>query len=260
MRRLCFVVVALISCSACVVGDTVSAQRTPAALEPSFAPAASAPDQAGSSGPTVPPAETSRSPSPTEAVASATPTASTQPRPTLPSDPGPTPSTADEEPASITITDAVGDLTPSLEEPPRYADLAGATLTRAGDALTLVVRMDGGTPEASGDSDHTMNVAAFFDVDGDGRIDREVWANLADGGWDTGYYDNVNGRTAFSDDDPIDVAVVRGELVLRFPVTAVGATTFRWSLASEWGRYELIGTRAAARDDLPDDDRPAPSP
>ncbi len=156
---------------------------------------------------------------------------------------------------SATITDPVGDATPA-DGAPRWADLAGAMLVAEESYLELRVRLGDPAPTSSGSADRTMNMAAFVDVDGDGQIDYELWANLADGGWDGSWFDNRTGAAAFSDDAAMDVVVDGSELVVRFPPDYVGgAEAFRWSLASEYGTYALLGTSDTARDDAPDDDR-----
>lgn len=164
---------------------------------------------------------------------------------------------------SSTITDPKGDLTPSvLDRPPSWADLRGGRLTRTGDGFELRIQLEGGAPAGAGDEEHTMNIASFFDLDGDGTIDVEVWANVASGGWGAAYYDNdTKGRSGFGDKSGVTVAPEGGDLVLRFPHERLRSVErFRWSLASEWGRYEVIGTAAAARDDAPDGDAPARFP
>lgn len=100
-----------------------------------------------------------------------------------------------------------------------------------------------------------MNIASFFDIDGDGLIDYEVWVNLADTGWSPAYFDNDVSGARFGQASGVAVEVAGDELILRFPLAYLGnARSFRWSLASEWGRYEVISTPAAASDDAPDDD------
>lgn len=160
------------------------------------------------------------------------------------------------------IVDRVGDLTPSpADPPPPWADLAGATMIRRADGFELRVKLGGGTAPSTTDEDHTMNIASFFDVDGDGSIDFEVWANLASGGWGSSYFDNVNGKTGFQEDSGVSVKAEGGDVVVRFPLAHLGnAEQFRWALASEWGRYEVLGTIAMARDDMPDDDGAARFP
>ena len=54
----------------------------------------------------------------------------------------------------------------------------------------------------------------------------------------------------------MDVVVDGDELKVLFPPQYVGvATAFRWSLASEYGGYGILGTGADGRDDAPDDDQ-----
>jgi hypothetical protein len=158
------------------------------------------------------------------------------------------------------ITDPSGDLTLSpLDPPPRWADLRGATLQRTGEGYEVSISFGDPAPERSSDGEHTMNVASFYDVDGDGQVDVEVWANLADTGWGPAVYDDRGGH--FGTASGVVVQRDGGRLVLRFPLSTLGgADRFRWSVASEWGRYEVIGTDLAARDDLPDGDQPAPFP
>jgi hypothetical protein len=160
------------------------------------------------------------------------------------------------------VVDRLGDLTPSpADPPPPWADLAGATVIRRADGFELRVKLGGGTAPSTTDEDHTMNIASFFDVDGDGSIDFEVWANLASGGWGSSYFDNVNGKTGFQDASGASVQAEGADVVVRFPLSHLGnAERFRWALASEWGRYEVLGTVAMARDDMPDDDGAARFP
>jgi len=160
------------------------------------------------------------------------------------------------------VTDRLGDLTPSpVDPPPPWADLAGATLLRRADGFELRVRLGGGSAPTGTDEDHTMNVASFYDVDGNGTVDYEVWANLAAHGWGSSWFDNRAGKAGFADKSNVAVTVAGDEVVLRFPLSHLGnAEQFRWSLASEWGRYEVLGTAATARDDAPDNDGAARFP
>jgi len=168
---------------------------------------------------------------------------------------------ATQNPTFATITDPVGVRTFSADPPPPWADLAGATLSRLNDGYELRVQLGGGQAPTSTDSNHTMNIASFYDVDGDGTVDYEVWANLADTGWGTSYFDDKHGRSAFKGDSGVAVSVDGGFLVLTFPLDHLaGADSFRWSLASEWGSYAVIGSDLAARDDAPDNDQPATFP
>ncbi|MGH9085037.1 MAG: hypothetical protein ACRDYW_06255, partial [Acidimicrobiales bacterium] len=159
------------------------------------------------------------------------------------------------------VSDPRGDVTPALADAaPGWADLTGADLRTTADGFELRVSLGEAAPSVAPEG-RTMNVAAFADVDGDGGIDYEVWANLAAEGWGGAWYDNRAGTARFVDESGVAVTVEGGALVLRFPASHLGgATRFRWSVASEWGRYEAIGTVAAARDDAPDGDAPAGFP
>ena len=160
------------------------------------------------------------------------------------------------------IADPRGDATAAIgDSAPPWADLTAAELRLEGAAFRLRVSLGADAPQRAPDGDRTMNVAAFFDVDGDGTIDYEVWANLAEGGWGGAWYDNRRSTARFADESGVGVEVVDGALLLRFPAAHVGeAGQFRWSLASEWGRYAVIGSMAASRDDAPDDDHAAAFP
>lgn len=172
----------------------------------------------------------------------------------------------DDEPAPVLrsrVTDPREDTESTrLTSGPRHADLVGGQLERRpGEGYRLAIELDGGAPEGARDGDHTMNLATYYDITGDGHVDVEVWANLADGGWDTAVYDNRTGEAAFSDDDDASVGVEGDQLVLRFPLTLLdGAERLRWAVASEWGRYEQLGTPLSVRDEMPDDGAPAPFP
>ena len=159
------------------------------------------------------------------------------------------------------ITDRAGDVTTSVERPPAWVDLVGATLSRTSAGFELRVRLGGGEAPTSTDEDHTMNVASFYDVDGDGSIDYEIWANLAARGWGSSYFDDVHHGGGFQERSGVHVTPEGDEVVLRFPASHLGsAAAFRWSVSSEWGRYQTLGTVASARDDAPDDDAAAPFP
>ena len=161
------------------------------------------------------------------------------------------------------ITDKAGDVTASpLDRPPAWSDLLSARLTRSAAGFELRVRLGGGAaPQQTPDEEHTMNIATFYDLDGDGRIDTEVWLNVAAGGWGATWFDNVGDGGGFQEGSGVTVTPEGDEVVARFPLTHLeGTDRFRWAVASEWGRYETIGTVAAARDDLPDNDNIAGFP
>ena len=160
------------------------------------------------------------------------------------------------------VSDAVHDVTPSVDPPPAWADLLDAHLTRSGSGFELRVRLGGGTaPQRASDSDHTMNIASFYDVDGDGEIDYEVWANVSSTGWGSSYFDDVHHRGGYQERSGVTVTPEGDAVVMRFPLSHLGqAARFRWSVSSEWGRYETLETLAAARDEMPDNSGSVPFP
>ena len=169
-----------------------------------------------------------------------------------PSPPGP--ATSPPATRSSAIDDPRGDVTSTpLEEPPPYADLLGARVELSGSSFEVTVTLGDQVPEQQPDPDHTMNVAWFADLDGDGVVDHEIWLNLADSGWFPGHRDNRQREARFGDETGIDVSTDGRDLVFRFSEDLLGADSFRWATASEWGRYEVLGTDAAARDSAPDD-------
>ena len=98
-----------------------------------------------------------------------------------------------------------------------------------------------------------MNVASFYDIDGNGIVDYEVWTSLADNGWGTGYLDRRRDKATFGPSTQIRVGVAGDTLVVRFPVSRIGgARVFRWSAASEWGSYASMSSSTSARDYAPD--------
>lgn len=163
-------------------------------------------------------------------------------------------------PLSASITDPPGDVTGSpLERPPAWIDLLGATLTRSADGWELRVRLAGGAaPDTSGSAQHTMNLAFFADLDGDGAVDAQIWANLADHGWGAGWFP-PEPPNRFGDESGVVITTEADEVVLRFPGAHLPVERLRWSVATEWGRYESLGTDLTARDRAPDAG-PAPFP
>ena len=250
MRWTSLGLVAVVALGGCARGDGEG--RNAAKLAPRFAPEGQGGDVASSSTTTTS----------TATSAEAGGTTSTTRRGTGARRATTTTTAAPARVTSAAITDRLGDLTPSpVDRPPVWADLAGATLLRRDSGYELRVRLGGDTAPQTVDADHTMNIATFFDVNGDGRIDYEVWANLASGGWGGSYFDNVRGGGKFLDASGVAVAVEGAEVVLRFPLGHLeAAERFRFALASEWGRYEVLGTAAMARDDVPDNDAAARFP
>lgn len=154
----------------------------------------------------------------------------------------------------VSFDDPVGDGVGGLDRnPPGWADLAGATLLRQGNAYRLTVRLGDQVPETQPGA-ATMNVAAFFDVDGDGGIDHELWVNLGDGGWGPTWW--TGDRAMPGEASNVTVVAEGRELRLLFPDVMLGApASLRFSLASEYGELSVIGSDFAHRDDAPDGDQ-----
>jgi len=263
-RRAHVAALILLATAACVpIGRETEPE--PAQLEPEFAP------DSGSSDPTPGDQTTANSDEPTTDP-SAGPTAGTTDAGgteavTPGESPGtsptasPSPTTAAPFRGSATVTDAPSDRSATLEPSPDWADLETIRIQRDDATMTLAIGLSGGAPETAPNDTHTMNIATFFDVDGDGFIDYEIWANVNDSGWGTAYYDNVEGKAEFADQDDIEVEVVDAAVVMTFPANKLAsAERFRFATASEYGRYETIGTDLMARDDAPDNDQPARFP
>lgn len=154
--------------------------------------------------------------------------------------------------ATATARDTTDDVNWTLQRPPDYTDIAAAKVTRTADGFTVRVRFTAELPRRQQDDNRTMNVATFYDTTGDGEIDYEIWANLADNSWGPSYRDRRDGEARFMADSDVRVAADGNSLVFRFPLPHLdNATTFQWATASEWGSYETISTAAAARDHAP---------
>lgn len=166
--------------------------------------------------------------------------------------PNPTTPATVESATSARVTDGRGDVDWTLQRPPAYVDIARADLIRSPSGYELRVRFADEVPTRQTDSNRTMNVASFYDVDGDGAIDFEVWANLADDGWGPSYRDNRKRDARFMADSGVRVRPDGSSVVFRFPLTHLNsAATLRWAVASEWGPYEAIATPTASSDHAP---------
>lgn len=155
----------------------------------------------------------------------------------------------------MAFDDPVGDATAGVGTgTAAWTDLAGGSLERQGHAYRLIVRL-GGAPPARSDGGATMNIASYYDVDGDGSVDFEIWANLGPNGWAPVWYDDA-GHAAAGARTNVTVKVTGSEVRLLFPDVLIDAPTrLRFSLASEYGSLATLGTDAARRDDAPDGDR-----
>lgn len=167
----------------------------------------------------------------------------------------PAPPTGARGAASVSFDDPVGDATRGVgtDEPPPWTDLAGGSLERDGNAYRLRVRLGGDAPQTAPGRE-TMNIASFYDVDGDGAVDYEIWVNLGRSGWGPVWYDD-EGNAAPGDDSNVTVVVDGDEVRLLFPDVMLGTPDrLRFSIASEYGELSTIGSASARRDDAPDND------
>lgn len=153
------------------------------------------------------------------------------------------------------IDDPAGDVhagTP-LQDPPPHVDLRRLTLTRLADGFEVRVELDTSAPERR-QGERITNVATFYDVDGDGELDYQVYATSTPDGWGSAYFDHVNGDARYADEDDVDVHVDDGALVMRFPLEHLGrAERLQWSAASQWGTFDELQTGTESRDRAPDD-------
>lgn len=157
------------------------------------------------------------------------------------------------DPAPVRISDPAGDLSTSLEGPPSSADVLAVQLDRTGDVVEVRTTFAGQVPTRT-EGAKGMNVASFYDVDGNGIVDYEVWVSLADNGWGTGHLDRRERESSFGPSTGIEVSVRGDTLVTRFRLDRIGGVErFRWSAASEWGSYESMAASTSARDYAPDE-------
>ena len=239
VRRLVGVLAATAALAACSSGD--EPERGLDALgTPQFAPEPDGPTGTAPVAVEGGPATTS----PTSAPAGEESAETTS---SVPSDP------PDPEHHVVSFDDPVGDALGGLDaDAPAWSDLAGASLERRGDAYRLTVRLGGPVP-ATQPGAETMNVATFFDTDGDGAIDHELWVNLGPDGWGPVWWTGDRSRPGEASN--VTVVVDGDELRLLFPDVMLGAPErLRFSLASEYGELRVIGSDYARRDDAPDGD------
>jgi len=141
----------------------------------------------------------------------------------------------------------------ALSTPPGYADLTGAELTRSDGGFLLRVSATAAFPTRQVDADHTENVVLYADVDGDGHVDYEIWASLADNGWGTSFFDNPNGDAYYGDNSGVSASVIGRDLVVTFTLGHLaGAARFRWSIGAEWGTYTEVQVGTTSYDAAPD--------
>jgi hypothetical protein len=233
--------------------ETAAAETEAVAQEPAASAATAAPTE----GPAAPASDATAhdgAPSTTTAGASADDADTEEP------------GTRTEEPdapssVTSTVTDPRGDTTRTLlGSAPAWADLVAGSVGRTGTG-DVTITLELAAPPSSPQRGTTMNVAAFHDLTGDGHVDLEVWANWSDAGWFPSWRDNREGRAAYGADTGIAVQMRDATLELVVPAERFGEhERWRWSLGLEWGRYESLGTAAAAHDLAPDEGAVAHDP
>lgn len=269
-------VAGLLTLSACAPGagaarEEAAARSAPASLAPTFEPEGPAPDDTAAPDPgrdqppTADPADTE--PDPARSATAPPHTAAPDPEPSAPSrdrgdvdpsdadsegDPGASPAPTPPPATDSTTTDPAGDTRPpALGDAPDYADLVGGRVVTTAEGFTVTFEL-AATPRSQEGA--TLNVASFHDLDGDGAVDLEVWANHGEDGWFPSWRDNREGRAAFGERSGVTVTAEGALVTLAVPAARLGgATRWRWASGLEWGRYEWLGTSAAATDTAPND-------
>jgi hypothetical protein len=131
---------------------------------------------------------------------------------------------------------------------PAYADLTGASLRRDGGRFTLRAGAAADFPTSSDEVEH---VILFADTDGDGQVDYEIWATLADDGW-SGTWRYPDGAR-FGSGSGVDVRPQGRDLVVGFDASRLGgASSFRWLVGAEQGTAEQQSTGTMSEDYAPD--------
>jgi len=152
-------------------------------------------------------------------------------------------------PVRASISDPTGDVRGTLTGAPSYADLTGAELTR-GAAFEVRVSFAGAVPQRQTD-DRIVQVATFYDLDGDGQTDYEVWASLADDGWGTSYRTPDGAR--YGDASGARARPEGNDLVLTFPLTHLErAGSTAWAVGAQWGTLEQVASGTTSKDNAPD--------
>lgn len=152
-------------------------------------------------------------------------------------------------PTSASVSDPTGDVRGALTGAPPYADLTGATLTR-GDTFEMRVSFAGSVPRRQTD-DRIVQVATFFDLDGDGETDYEVWASLADNGWGTSYRTPDGAR--YGEGSGARARPEGNDLVITFPLAHLRrAKSMSWAVGAQWGTLEQVASGTTSKDNAPD--------
>jgi len=152
-------------------------------------------------------------------------------------------------PLRASVSDPTGDVRGTLTGAPPYADLTGAALTR-GDVFQVRVSFAGAVPQRQSD-DRIVQVATFYDLDGDGETDYEVWASLADNGWGTSYRTPNGAR--YGDNSGASARPDGNDLVLTFPLAHLERTdSLAWAVGAQWGTLEQVASGTTSKDNAPD--------
>lgn len=234
-------VAAALSAACTPAGAPGGAGPTPAGTRaaPSFAPL---PAEDGSREASV------ETPSPAATIEGGSAADGATPRPPLPT---PTP----RQPLSASVRDPSGDVREDpTDPPPPYVDVLAAELARGPDGYELLLTLGGNVPKRSRDPNRATDVTSFYDVDGDGRIDYEVGASLADDGWGPAYFDDRRSESAYGEESGIEVEVRGNTLALIFPLGHLdGAERLQWAVATQYGTFTAIAAGTASSDAAPDD-------
>lgn len=152
-------------------------------------------------------------------------------------------------PSRASVSDPTGDVRGTLTGAPPYADLTRAALTR-GDAFEVRVSFAGAVPQRQTD-DRIVQVATFYDLDGDGETDYEVWASLSDDGWGTSYRTPDGAR--FGEDSGARARPEGNDLAITFPLTHLQrAKRMAWVVGAQWGTLEQVASGTTSKDNAPD--------
>lgn len=249
----------------CVAPGARTEAEPPVGLDrPTFTPLSTDPatesPTTAVTGPTEAVTDPPASPHPVETVTDDPSPADTPPESSAPAPP-PTPQATTRPPVRGVLADGTDDMRGlRASGAPDHADLRELALQVDDSEARIRIAFAGAVPEAA-DGDDILNVATYHDVTGDGQIDYEIWASLTSDGWGTSWFDIRRGTARFAAEDDVDVEVVDGVLVLRFPPSHLGgARSGRWLASSEWGTGLEMSTGASATDDAPDDRSGEPWP
>lgn len=181
--------------------------------------------------------------------------ATTGQAPATGSTPQPPPTSTPRPTLSAFVTDPSGDVREDpTNPPPPYLDILGAELIRGPDAFELLLILGRDVPERSRDPDRATDVASYYDIDGDGRIDYEIGASLADDGWGPAYFDDRRSESAYGEESDIEVGVRGDTLALAFPLGHLdGADRLQWAVATRHGTFTALAAGTASSDAAPDD-------